>query len=87
MENFRHNLSPVEVKRFLKLLEGYDDYLVVMYCMKSNRVCPQCGNGDTCRGAAVGAFSSRFDKITHELQVCLHCGYKHVANVLTVERM
>ena len=87
MENFRHNLSPVEVKLFLKMLEEYNDYFIILYCMKSWHSCPQCGHGETCRGAAVGVFSSRLDKITHELRVCLKCGYKHVTNVLTLERM
>ncbi|MBM4284265.1 MAG: hypothetical protein FJ128_03295 [Deltaproteobacteria bacterium] len=87
MENFRHNLSPVEVKRFLRLLEDYSEHLMVVYCLKTSHPCPQCGSPHTCGGAAVGLYSSRFDKITHELRVCLQCGFKRVTNVLTVERM
>jgi ribosomal protein S27AE len=87
MENFRHNLSPVEVKHFLKIMGDYDEYFVILFCLKIKHPCPQCGHPETCSGGAVGVFSTRLDKITHELRVCLRCGYKHVTNVLTVERM
>jgi hypothetical protein len=87
MEDFRHNLTPVEVKKFLKNITDLTDYLLVRYVFKVPITCPHCGTRGLCRGGAVSLYSSRYDKITHEISVCLHCGYKKVSMVLTVESL
>jgi C4-type Zn-finger protein len=87
MEDFRHNLSPVEVKIFLKTVAELTEDLLIRYCFKISAACPQCGQPKLCRGAAVSLLSSSFDKITHEIIACLHCSYKNLTTVLTTERL
>jgi ribosomal protein S27AE len=87
MQNFRHNLTPVEVKIFLKTIEEFTDNLFIRYCHKVPQLCPRCGNGDICQGGAVSFFSSSFDKVTHEIKACLRCGYKEMTMVLTIEKL
>ena len=85
MEDFRHNLTPVEVKDFLKSISDLTEYLLVRYVFKLPVTCPQCGTLGLCRGGAVSLYSNRIDKITHEISACLHCDYRKVSMVLTVE--
>ena len=87
MEDFRHNLTPVEVKDFLKSISDLTEYLLVRYVFKQPVTCPQCGTRGLCRGGAVSLYSNRIDKITHEISVCLQCDYKEVSMVLTVESL
>ena len=87
MEDFRHNLSPVEVKIFLKTVADLAEDLLIRYCFKIPANCPQCGRPELCRAAAVSLFSSSFDKVTHEITVCLQCGYHNLSTVLTTERL
>jgi ribosomal protein S27AE len=87
MNDFRHNLSPVEVKIFLKTIEEFTDNLLIRYCHKVPKICPRCGNGKIYQGGAVSYFSTSFDKITHEIKACLQCGYKEVAMVQTIEKL
>jgi hypothetical protein len=87
MQHFRHNLSPVEVKIFLKTVAPLTDNLLIRYCHKIAAPCPECGHQALCRSAAISVFSSSIDKITHEITVCLKCGYKNLSTVLTCERL
>jgi hypothetical protein len=87
MESFRHNLSPVEVKIFLKTSAALTENLAIRYVHKVTALCPCCGRPDLCYGAAVSYFSSSFDKTTHEITVCLHCGFKDLATLNTCERL
>jgi hypothetical protein len=88
MEDFRHNLTPVEVKKFLKDTEDLTNNLLIRYCYKLTHQCPHCGRQDgLCHGGAVSLFSSRLDKITHEIHACLHCGYKALSTNLTIESL
>jgi hypothetical protein len=87
MEDFRHNLTPVEVKKFLKITENLTENLLIRYCFKVALACPQCGCQGLCHGGAVSLFSSRLDKLTHEIHACLHCGYKCLSTVLTIESL
>jgi hypothetical protein len=87
MVDFRHNLTPVEVTIFLKTVADLTENLLIFYCFKNSAVCPQCGHPDICRGAAVSFLSSSFDKVTHEITVCLHCRYKAVTMALTCEKL
>jgi hypothetical protein len=87
MEHFRHNLSPVEVKNFLKTIADLRDNFLIIYCNKIPAGCPQCGHPELCRSGAVSAYSSSFDKITHAITVCLKCGYKEVTTLLTCEKL
>jgi hypothetical protein len=87
MEDFRHNLTPVEVKTFLKSTGKLTENLLIRYCLKVALPCPHCGRQELCQGGAVSLFSSRLDKITHEIQACLHCGYKALSTVLTIEAL
>jgi len=87
METFRHNLSPVEVKIFLKTVAELTENLFIRYCFKIPANCPKCGRPGLCRAGAVSLFSSTFDKVTHEITVCLHCRWKNLAMVLTCERL
>ena len=87
MEQFRHNLSPVEVKIFLKIIEEHTENLFIRYCNKIPFPCPKCGQDTQCRSGAVSLLSSNFDKITHEIIVCLNCEYTKVHTVLTCERL
>jgi ribosomal protein S27AE len=87
MHDFRHNLTPMEVKIFLKTIEEFTDNLLIRYCLKVPQQCPQCGNGRICQGAAVSYYSTSFDKITHEIKACLECGYKELIMVQTIEKL
>jgi hypothetical protein len=87
MESFRHNLSPVEVKKFLRTVAPLTDTLMIIFCHKTTRPCPECGREELCHSGAVSYFSSNFGKITHEVSACLHCGYKIVINVLSIEKL
>ncbi|HAY21001.1 MAG TPA: hypothetical protein DCY27_02305 [Desulfobacterales bacterium] len=87
MESFRHNLSPVEVKKFLKTAADLIENLAMRYVHKINTACPRCGQRQLCYGAAVSYFSSSFDKTTHEIIVCLHCGYRDLVTLTTCERL
>jgi hypothetical protein len=87
MEDFRHNLTPVEVKNFLTRISDLTEYLLVRYVFKLPVSCPQCGTLGLCQGGAMSLYSSRIDKLTHEISVCLHCGYRKVSMVLTVESL
>jgi predicted RNA-binding Zn-ribbon protein involved in translation (DUF1610 family) len=87
MEHFRHNLSPVEVKVFLKTIADLRDNLLIIYVNKISADCPQCGHQELCRSGAVSLFSSSFDKITHEMSICLNCGDKKISTCLTCEKL
>jgi hypothetical protein len=87
MESFRHNLSPVEVKQFLKTVVDLIENLAIRYVHKVNSPCPCCGRQELCYGAATSYFSSSFDKTSHELTVCLHCGFKDLSTLNTCERL
>ncbi len=87
MEQFRHNLTPVEVKNFLQNTEDLTRDLLIRYCFKVARQCPQCGRGGLCQGGAVSLYSRHLDKITHEIRSCLNCGYKELSPVLTIESL
>ena len=87
MEQFRHNLSPVEVKLFLKIIAGHSDILFIRYCLKVPAQCPECGHHEQCHSGAISLLSSNFDKLTHELNVCLQCGNVTILPLLTVEKL
>ena len=87
MEGFRHNLTPVEVKKFLKDTENLTENLLIRFCFKVAQKCPHCGRQEFCLAGAVSLFSSRMDKITHEICDCLHCGHKALSPVLTIESL
>jgi hypothetical protein len=87
MEEFRHNLSPVEVKTFLRTIAEYRENLLIRYCYKTQTLCPQCSRNGVCRSGAISLFSSSFDKMTHEITACLHCGHKEISAVLTIEKL
>ena len=87
MEEFRNNLTPVEVKSFLKNTEDLTGNLLIRYCFKVAPLCPQCGQRGLCLGGAVSLFSRHLDKITHELKSCLNCGHKEISTLLTIESL
>jgi hypothetical protein len=87
MEDFRHNLTPVEVKRFLKITAELTENLLIRYCFKVELPCPHCDRHGLCHGGAISLFSSRLDKITHEIHACLHCGHRSLSTVLTIESL
>ena len=87
MDDFRHNLTPVEVKNFLKITADLTRNLLILYCFKLALSCPECGRHGICQGGAVSLFSSRLDKITHEIKACLDCGYRQLSTVLTIEAL
>ena len=87
MEDFRHNLKPVEVKKFLKSTADLTEGLLIRYCYKVPVHCPKCKKHGLCRGGAVSLYSSRMDKITHEISACLKCGYTKMLTVLTIESL
>jgi hypothetical protein len=87
MDDFRHNLTPVEVKKFLKDTQNLTENILIRYCFKVEQSCPRCGCQVTCLAGAVSLFSSRLDKITHEIRACLNCGYKELSTVLTIESL
>jgi hypothetical protein len=87
MGDFRHNLSPVEVTIFVKTVAELTEDLLIRFCYKIPVQCPECGHPELCRSGAVSLFSSSFDKLTHEITVCLQCGYKDLSTLLTCERL
>lgn len=87
MEQFRHNLTPVEVKRFLKITARLTENLLIRYCYKIPESCPECGQPGLCKSGAVSLFASRFDKFTHEINVCLKCEYYSMVTVLNLEML
>ncbi len=87
MQSFRNNLTPVEVKNFLKLTRDLTADLLIFYCFKIADQCPQCGHPEIYRSGAVSTYSSRFDKVTHEITACLNCGDKNLSTVLTIETL
>ncbi|MBM4288909.1 MAG: hypothetical protein FJ135_12355 [Deltaproteobacteria bacterium] len=87
MQSFRHNLSPVEVKFFLKTAADLTENLAIRFVHKISRPCPRCGRTELCYGAAVSFFCSSADKTTHEIMVCLHCGFKDLTILSTCERL
>jgi hypothetical protein len=87
MEDFRHNLSPLEVKIFLKTVEELTPDLLIRFCYKIPAPCPRCANPELCRSGAVSLYSSTFDKLTHEINACLRCGYTELSTLLTCERL
>jgi len=87
MEEFRHNLTPVEVKTFLKITAKYTEWLLIRYCYKVQDPCPRCGRARLCRSGAISLFSSTLDKLTHELTACLQCRFVEVNTVLTTEKL
>jgi hypothetical protein len=87
MEQFRHNLSPMEVKIFLKTIAELTENLYIRYCLKVPVPCPECGHHEQCHSGAVSLLSSSFDKITHEMIVCLNCGNITITTILTCEKL
>ncbi len=87
MHSFRHNLTPVEVKVFLKTVASLTEELFIRYCLKGNGICPRCGRNGMCHSGAISYYSGSFDKITHEIRACLKCGYNNMTTLLTVERL
>jgi hypothetical protein len=87
MESFRHNLSPAEVKLFLKSTAVLTENLAIRYVHKISIPCPHCGHSELCYGGAISYFVSSPDKITHEITACLHCGFKDLATLTTCERL
>jgi len=87
MEDFRTNLTPVEVKKFLKDTQDVTENLLIRFCFNIAQSCPRCGSRVTCLAGAVSLFSSRMDKITHEIRACLHCGHRALSPVLTIESL
>ena len=87
MEEFRHNLTPVEVKKFLKGTSDLTEGLLIRYCFKAAVHCPKCKKYGLCQSGAVSLYSSRMDKITHEISFCLKCGYTNLLTVLTIESL
>lgn len=87
MISFRHNLSPVEVKLFLTSAKPLTENLALRFVHKVSVPCPQCGSFQLCYGAGVSYFASSFDKTTHEITVCLMCGYKALTTLTTCERL
>jgi hypothetical protein len=87
MESFRNNLSPVEIKKFLTTVRDLTADLLIFYCFKVTVQCPKCGHPEICQSGAVSVYSSRFDKVTHEITACLNCGDKKLSTVLTMETL
>lgn len=87
MESFRHNLSPVEVKFLLKTSANLTEHLAIRFVHKITTPCPECGRSALCAGAGVSYFCSSPDKTTHEITVCLVCGFKELSTLATCERL
>ncbi len=87
MNHFRTNLTPVEVTVFLKIVAPLTDNLLIRYCQKGRRPCPQCGHPELCHSGAISLYSSSFDKVTHEIVACLKCRYTNLSTLLTCEKM
>jgi hypothetical protein len=87
MADFRHNLTPVEVKLFLKSMADLTENLLIRFCYKIPARCPKCGHEVLCRSGAVSLFSSNSNKLTHEITFCLQCAFKEVTTCLTCERL
>jgi ribosomal protein S27AE len=77
----------VEVKNFLKNTENLTGNLLIRYCFKVARPCPQCGQQGLCQGGAISLYSRHLDKITHEIKSCLNCGHKELSTLLTIESL
>lgn len=87
MESFRHNLNPLEVKRFLKLLSTQAEHLFIRFCFKTSVPCPRCGAGSLCRAGALSFYASNPDKLTHEITACLECGQITITMLRTLESL
>ncbi|MGQ9688089.1 MAG: hypothetical protein ACUVXF_04780 [Desulfobaccales bacterium] len=87
MESFRHNLSPVEVKKFLKITAKAAEHLFIRFCWKVPTPCPRCGAHRLCRAGAVSFYSSSIDKVTHEFTACLDCGFISMSMLQTIESL
>jgi len=87
MVDFRHNLTPLEIKIFLKTIGPLADNYLVRFCQKSQQPCPHCGRRGLCVAGAVSLYCSQFDKTSHEILACLHCGFQEVITLLTMEKM
>jgi hypothetical protein len=87
MVDFRHNLTPVEVKAFLKSIANFPDELMVIAVKKIPTACPLCANPEVCLAAAVSAYAGGFTKITHEIRLCLKCDYRALTTLMTCERL
>jgi len=87
MESFRHNLTPVYFNFFLRTAGELIDHLAIRFVHKVTRPCPRCQHTELCYGAAISYFASSPDKTTHEITVCLHCGYRDLATLTTCERL
>jgi hypothetical protein len=85
VEPFRHNLTPVEVKTFLRLTADLTENLLIRYCYQTATPCPTCRRPQLIRAAAISLYSRSLDKLTHELSVCLACGFKEVVTLQTCE--
>ncbi len=87
MESFRHNLTPVEVKHFLRATADLTENLLLRYCYKTTTPCPACRQPELIRAAGLSLFSLSSDKLTHELSLCPACGYKELVALQTCERL
>jgi hypothetical protein len=73
METFRHNLTPVEVKKFLQGTADLTENLLLRYCWKTETPCPVCRRPGLLRAAGLSLYSSTIDKLTHELNTLESC--------------
>lgn len=87
METFRHNLTPVEVKKFLQGTADLTENLLLRYCWKTESPCPVCRRPGLLRAAGLSLYSSTIDKLTHELRYCLGCGFKELNTLESCERL
>ncbi len=87
MDPFRHNLTPVEVKTFLKATASLTENLFIRYCYKTDTPCPGCGRPQLIRAAGISFFSNNPNKLTHEITVCLSCGHQEIVALQTCEKL
>lgn len=87
MDAFRHNLTPLEVKTFLRTTADLTENLLIRYCYKTFTPCPACGRPQLIRAAAISLFSLSPDKLTHEMSVCLACSYQELNTLQTCEKL
>jgi len=87
MEPFRHNLTPVEVKKFLQATAELTENLLIRYCFKTEAACPRCGRPGLLRAAGLSLYSLSIDKLTHDLRYCLDCGFREMGTLETCERL
>jgi ribosomal protein S27AE len=87
METFRHNLTPVEVKKFLQATARLTENLLLRYCWRTEAACPACGAVGLLRAAGLSLYSSSIDKLTHELRYCLSCGFQDLNTLESCERL